>query len=325
VLPKLHSMPCPNIITPINKVVSRKRLDLDSRLHSLALLLSASIGLGTHDTTTPVSLGFLVLLRVTLLNGLKQLRQLSLVLGSNLSQSNDSGSLLVNERAESGLALDDGIRDTHLAAESWQEDDQLNGVNIVGDEDQSGLLVLNQTDDMVETVLGSIWLLADILLLLALLDGGGLLQQTLLLLGLALRAVLVEKLEGLGGGVAVKDVLELSNRGWDLETEVQDLLLALQTDVFGPLHHAGKVSAGLDVLTDTIVAGTLLDERVLPFVSKKSLTGRDKNLPWEPSLILHQLSTGGMGLEQPSFRLWEAIIEKRRYQRMCSLIIFFEL
>lgn len=92
--------------------------------------------------------------------------------------------LLVNNGTETGLALDDGVRDTHLAAESGQEDDQLNGVDIVGDEDQGSLLVLNQADDVVETVLDGVGLLGDILLLLALLDGGSLLEQTLLLLGL---------------------------------------------------------------------------------------------------------------------------------------------
>jgi hypothetical protein len=249
-------------------------LDLDSRLKSLALLLSASIGLSTHDTTTPVSLSFLVLLTVTLLDGLNQLRQFRLVLRSDLSQSNNSSGLLVDDRAESCLALDDSIRNTHLTAEGWQEDDQLNGVNIVGDEDQSCLLVLNQADDMVETILGSIRLLRDVFLLLALLDGGGLLQQTLLLLGLALGAVLVEELESLCSGVSVEDVLELGNRGWDLETEVQDLLLALQTDIFGPLHHTGEVATRLDVLTDAIVTGALLDERVLPLVSNHKICRR---------------------------------------------------
>ena len=169
----------------------------------------------------------------------------------------------MDNRAESGLTLDDGVWNTHLSAQSWKEDDQLNGVNIVRDENQRGLLVLNQTNNVVETVLGGVWLLADILLLLALLDGGGLLQQTLLLLGLALWAVLVEELEGLCGGVAVEDVLELGNRRWDLETEVQDLLLALETNILGPLHHTGEVATGLDILSDTIVAGALLNERVL--------------------------------------------------------------
>jgi hypothetical protein len=63
--------------------------------------------------------------------------------------------------------------------------------------------------------------------------------------------------------VAVSNVLELGNRRWDLQTEVEDLLLALKTDVCGPSHHAREVALGLDVLTDTVVLGALLNERVL--------------------------------------------------------------
>lgn len=171
--------------------------------------------------------------------------------------------LLVDDSAETGLALDDGVGDAHLLAERRKEDNQLNGVNIVGDEDQGSLLVLNQADDVVETVLDGVGLLADVLLLLALLDGGSLLQETLLLLDLGLRAVLVEELESLGGGVAVKDVLELGQRGRDLEAHAEDLALALEADILGPLHHARQVSLGLDVLADAIVARALLDEGVL--------------------------------------------------------------
>ena len=130
----------------------------------------------------------------------------------------------------------------------------------------------------------------------------------------------------MSGGVAVEDVLELGNRRWDLEAEVQDLLLALQTDIFWPFYHAGEVSSRLDVLTDAIVTGALLDERVLSIISNDKIDSQGRvSIPLGPSLILHRLSTGGTGLEQPSFRLWEAIIEKRRHQRICSLIIFFEL
>ena len=105
----------------------------------------------------------------------------------------------MNNRTETGLALDDDVWDTHLAAESWQEDDELNGVNIVGDEDKGSLLVLNEADNVVQTVLGDVGLLGNILLLLALGNGGSLLGEPLLLLGLGLGAVLVEELEGLGG------------------------------------------------------------------------------------------------------------------------------
>jgi hypothetical protein len=55
----------------------------------------------------------------------------------------------------------------------------------------------------------------------------------------------------------------LRDRRWDLQTEVEDLLLALQADILGPLHHAREVSSGLDILADTEVTGLLLDKRVL--------------------------------------------------------------
>lgn len=169
----------------------------------------------------------------------------------------------MDDSAETSLALDDGVGDAHLLAERRKEDNQLNGVNIVGDQDKRSLLVLNQTNNVVETVLDGVGLLADVLLLLALLDGGGLLQETLLLLNLGLRAVLVEELESLGGGVAVQHVLELGQGGRDLETKAEDLPLALEADIFGPLYHARQVSLGLDVLADAIVAGALLKKGVL--------------------------------------------------------------
>lgn len=170
----------------------------------------------------------------------------------------------MDDSTQTGLALYDGVRDTHLAAESRQEDDQLNGVDIVGDQDQGGLLVLNQANNVVETVLDSVGLLGNILLLLALLDGGSLLQETLLLLDLGLGTVLVKELEGLGGGVLVQDLLELGDRRRDLQAHVEDLLLALETDILGPLHHTGDIALGLDVLADSEVASALLDQRVLP-------------------------------------------------------------
>ena len=64
---------------------------------------------------------------------------------------------------------------------------------------------------MIETVLHSVRLLANILLLLSLADSGSLLVQTLLLLSLGLWSVLVEELESLGGGVAVENVGELGD------------------------------------------------------------------------------------------------------------------
>lgn len=169
----------------------------------------------------------------------------------------------MDDGSETSLALDDGVRNTHLTAESGQEDNELDGVDIVGNQDERSLLVLDETNNVVETVLNSIWLLADILLLLALRDSSSLLVQTLLLLNLGLGAVLVEKLEALSSKIAIEGVLELSDGGRNLEAEVQDLLLALKTDILGPLHETGEVTTGLDILADTEVARALLEQRVL--------------------------------------------------------------
>ena len=138
---------------------------------------------------------------------------------------------------------------------------------------------------MVETVLDSVGLLADVLLLLALLDGGSLLQETLLLLGLGLGSVLVEELEGLGSGVAVEDVLELGDSRGNLQAELEDLLLSLKADILGPLHHAGDISLGLDVLTDTVVAGSPLEKRVLKIVRFPRADGTANEFAYLGSLL----------------------------------------
>ena len=90
--------------------------------------------------------------------------------------------LLVDNSAEPGLALNNSIRNSHLLAQSGEEDDQLNRVDVVRDEHKRSLLGLDESDHVVQTVLDSVWLLADVLLFLALADGGGLLEQTVFLL-----------------------------------------------------------------------------------------------------------------------------------------------
>jgi hypothetical protein len=74
-------------------------LDLDGVLNSLALLLLAGVGLGTHDTTTPVAAGLIVLVGVALLDGGEELGELSLVLSTGLGESQDSGGLKTVELA----------------------------------------------------------------------------------------------------------------------------------------------------------------------------------------------------------------------------------
>lgn len=68
-------------------------LDLDSRLESLLLLLDFLLGLGSHDTATPLSPAVLRLLYVSAFDRLNELGELALVLGSDLSQGQDGSRL----------------------------------------------------------------------------------------------------------------------------------------------------------------------------------------------------------------------------------------
>ena len=87
------------------------------------------------------------------LGGRDEGRELALVLGADVLEGDDGGGLLVDDRAEASLALDDDVRDAHLAAERGEEDDELDGVDIVGDDDERRLLGLDKGDGVVETVL----------------------------------------------------------------------------------------------------------------------------------------------------------------------------
>ena len=68
-------------------------LDLDSALNSLPPLLHACVGLGSHDTSTPVAAGLRVLLKVAVLDGGDELGELALVFGSDLGEGENGGGL----------------------------------------------------------------------------------------------------------------------------------------------------------------------------------------------------------------------------------------
>ena len=59
-------------------------------------------------------------------------------------------------------------------------------------------------------------------------------MQAFFLLRFGLRSILVQQLESLGSGVAVKGILKLGDRRRDFEAHVQDLFLALEADVLWP-------------------------------------------------------------------------------------------
>lgn len=79
--------------------------------------------------------------------------KLPVVLAANLLDGEDGSSLLVNNRAEAGLALDDHIWNTHLPAERGKEHNQFNRVNVVSDDDERRFLRLDESYTVVQAVL----------------------------------------------------------------------------------------------------------------------------------------------------------------------------
>ena len=97
------------------------------------------------------------------LGGADEGRELALVLAADVLEGDDGGGLLVDDRAEAGLALDDDVWDAHLAAERGEEDDELDGVDVIGDDDECGLLRFDEGDAVVEAVLDEEGLLGVLL------------------------------------------------------------------------------------------------------------------------------------------------------------------
>jgi len=80
----------------------------------------------------------------------------------------------VNELAEACLTLDEGIGDTLLSAEGGEEDEELDGINVVSHNNKLGLALLDEVGNVVKTELEDNWL-------------SGLLGVSTTLLGLSLR------------------------------------------------------------------------------------------------------------------------------------------
>lgn len=179
-------------------------------------LLKLGLGLKTHGTITPLALNVLVELSM---EGLSQLLQLGLIILVDLGQGNDGGGLEVSQGTQTSLSLDNGEWDVHLSAKGRKPEDQLDGVNVVSDDDQLGLLLLDEGSHVLQTelkgggrgsrggVLGS---------------SGGL--QALQLGLLVLRLVLDEKLEQLSSLVLVQGAAELVDGRGHLQSLKKDLM-----------------------------------------------------------------------------------------------------
>ena len=159
-----------------------------------------------------------------------------LVLGSDIVNCNHSRSLLASDQTKTAFAFNNAVsrshqvqhstssrddvdsRHTHLPAKSGEEDDELNGVNIIGNDNEFSLFGLDKGNNVVETVFGKDGFLGVfggglVTLLLPLFSLG---KETSLLLLRRFRLVLVQELEELSSSVLVKSVRELGNGRGDL-------------------------------------------------------------------------------------------------------------
>jgi len=113
--------------------------------------------LNTHNTTTPVSSELFIVVELSS-EVLGQHFQVLEVFLSNVGQSDAGGSLLVDELAESSLTLDEGVGNSLLSEESWEERHEFNWVNVVSNNDELCLAFFNQGGHVVKTKLDVVWL-----------------------------------------------------------------------------------------------------------------------------------------------------------------------
>jgi len=119
--------------------------------------------------------------------------EVSHVLLTDGRQGDASSGLLVDKLAKSCLAADEAVRDVLSAAEGWQMDDELDGVDVVGNDDELGLAFFNQGGHVVQTKLEQVGL-GSLLLALGFSD---LLEARLLIL-LSLGRIFGEQFKELG-------------------------------------------------------------------------------------------------------------------------------
>ena len=58
----------------------------------------------------------------------------------------------MHDGSETSFTLHDDVGNAHLAAQGGEEDDELDGVDVVRDDDERGFLGFDEGDDVVEAV-----------------------------------------------------------------------------------------------------------------------------------------------------------------------------
>jgi hypothetical protein len=213
--------------------------------------------LDSHDTTSPGSSEVNVVVELCgehFGEGFEVLE----VFFVDFGESEAGGGLLVDKFTEVSLTSEEAEWDTLLSAESGEEADHFNWVNIVSDDNHLGGAFFNKGGNVVETVLDDEGLGSDLLVLLS--SEG---FESLLFGGSSLGAVLSEQFEEFAGLVSFEGALELGNGRRDLKSLHENSLLTLNSNVLGPLDESGEISDGLDVSSNSEVSGVLLEKSVL--------------------------------------------------------------
>jgi hypothetical protein len=209
--------------------------------------------LDSHDTTSPSTGDFLVLVEGSLHGLNKHIKFLGVFLLYG-SDGNARSGLLTDELTKLGLTFHNAKRHILLAAEGRKPHNKLNRVHVMSDENELGLFLLNKISNVVDTKLedGKGRRRSSSL-------GGSHLLQTLFLLLLGLRSELLAQTHDLAKSRLIDGVLELRDRRRDLKALKEDTLLTLKANVLGPLDKASQVRSGLDVTSDTKRTGSLLE------------------------------------------------------------------
>jgi len=163
--------------------------------------------LEAHDAPTPVATVLLELIIEVDLDGRNETGELRLIFGLDVNKSQCRGRFLVHNHTKPRLALDDRVGRTGLTAKGREIEDELDRIDIIGDNNQASFLVLDQSDDVVQAVLDNDGFLGSHLLAGDLGLGG--VNQTTFLLDLGLGPVLIGQFKELRGQVLIEDLGEL--------------------------------------------------------------------------------------------------------------------
>lgn len=192
-------------------------------------------------------------------HGANEVLEGTLILSVHLSEGSDSAGLLADGITKTSLVLHDGVRDLLGAAQGGNPENELNGVDVVGNDNKLGLLLLDGAGDLLKARHDGEWGLGgDSLLGVGLLLGGNLGEASAALLA-GLGGVLLDKLEELVAARAVENLAELVDGRGDLQAALEDTLLALHGHERGPAHEARQVARVRHILANTEVLGASLE------------------------------------------------------------------